>query len=76
MVRTPRELILARLEEAGFASSRVKNAVDWEFRDWSVEEVDMLLRQMKPLGTDKGSENPAGLSTIGQPRLLITSCLQ
>lgn len=60
MSDTPRELIAAQLREAGFANSRVEKAMEWEFRDWSVQEVDMLLRRLRPLGPEKGSKEPCG----------------
>lgn len=60
MAGTPREVVLVRLKEVGFAQSRVEKAMEWEFRDWSVEEVDMLLRRLRPLGSDSGSKEPCG----------------
>ena len=60
MANTPREHVLARLKEVGFAVSRVEKAMEWEFRDWSVEELDMLLRRLRPLGSNAGSRDPCG----------------
>ena len=31
-----------------------------EFRDWSIEEVDLLLHQLRPLGSGGGSRGPCG----------------
>lgn len=60
MAGTPRELVLARLKEVGFAGWRVGTAMDLEFRDWSVEELDMLLSRLRPQGSDTGSREPCG----------------
>lgn len=60
MAGTPRELGLARLKEVGFAGTRVEKAMEWEFRDWSSEEVDILLRQLRPLGSESGSRELCG----------------
>ena len=32
----------------------------WELRDWSVEEVDLLLRRLRPMGSGPGSSAPCG----------------
>ncbi|KAK3172254.1 hypothetical protein OEA41_005574 [Lepraria neglecta] len=34
--------------------------MEWEFRDWSVEEVGLLLHRLRPLGSDRGSKAPCG----------------
>ena len=32
----------------------------WELRDWSIEEVDLLLRRLRPMGSEAGSSAPCG----------------
>ncbi|KAM0805849.1 hypothetical protein BDR22DRAFT_884263 [Usnea florida] len=69
MTDAPRDQILARLKEAGFPASRVEKAAEWELRGWSSEQVDMLLRRLRPLGSRGGSREPCGprynrLSTV------------
>ena len=60
MSGTPRDHLSARLEEDGLARSRVEKAMEWELRDWSVEEVNLLLHRLRPLGSEKGSNAPCG----------------
>ena len=57
---TSREQVPARLQENGLAGQRVGKAMEWELRDWSVEEVDLLLHRLRPLGSERGSRAPCG----------------
>ena len=60
MSGTSRDLVPARLKENGLAGLRVEKAMEWELRDWSLEEVDLLLHRLRPLGSEQGSNAPCG----------------
>ena len=60
MSGTSRDLVPARLKENGLAGLRVEKAMEWELRDWSIEEIDLLLHRLRPLGSEKGSNAPCG----------------
>lgn len=55
-----RDLVPARLKENGLAGSRAEQAMEWELRDWSIEEIDLLLHRLRPLGSEGGSKAPCG----------------
>lgn len=89
MAGESRKMFLERLRKVGFESSRAEKAMEWEFRDWSIEEVDMLLDRLRPLGSVTGSRAPCGprfnrLGTVSENlkltfeiyfwRFLFTSC--